>query len=105
MTTGWGVLGTGIHASRSMGPAIGRAANTKLVAACDLTMELAKPFADKHGAKAYDSYPKMLEDPELDVVYVATPHNLHVQHTIQAAEAGKNVRRNLFRRVAEFCWG
>jgi len=92
MTIGWGIIGTGNHANRFMGPAISKASNAKFVAACDIDIELAKEFADKHGvARAYDSFEKMLEDPEVDVVYVATPNNLHARHTTQAAEAGKHV--------------
>jgi len=92
MTIGWGIIGTGAHANRFMGPAIGKVANVKFVAACDISMELAKEFAAKHSVeRVYDSFEKMLEDPELDVVYVATPNNLHAQHTIQASEAGKHV--------------
>ncbi|MFC1943698.1 Gfo/Idh/MocA family protein [Chloroflexota bacterium] len=92
MTVGWGIIGIGIHANSYMAPAISRAANTKFVAICHRSMERAKEFATKHGVeRAYDSFEKMLDDPKVDVVYVATPNNLHAQYTIQAAEAGKHV--------------
>lgn len=92
MTIGWGITGIGNHANRFMGPAISKAANTKFVTACSRSMERAKEFASKHGVeRAYDSFEKMLEDPEVDVIYIATPNNLHAQHTIQAAEAHKHV--------------
>ena len=55
MTIGWGINGIGSHANRFMGPAIGKAANTKFVAACSRSMERAKEFAGKHGVeRAYD---------------------------------------------------
>ncbi len=92
MTIGWGIIGTGDHANQVMGPALNEITNTKLVAAYDLNIERAKEFAGKHGvARAYDSFEKMLEDPEVDVVYVATPNSLHARQTIQAAQAGKHV--------------
>jgi len=92
MTIGWGIVGTGTHASNVTAPALTSVTNTELVAVCDINMELAKECAAKNGVeRTYDSLEKMLEDPELDVVYIATPHNLHAQQTIQAAEAGKHV--------------
>ena len=92
MTIGWGIIGIGKHAGRFIAPALEKAANTQLVAVCSRSMERAKNFATEHGVeRAYDSLEKMLEDPELDVLYVATPNNLHTQHTIQAAQAGKHV--------------
>ena len=92
MTIGWGIIGIGIHANSYMAPAISKAANTKLVAVCHRSMERAGEFAAKHGVeRAYESFEKMIADPEVDVVYVATPNNLHARHTIQAAEAGKHV--------------
>jgi len=92
MSLGWGIIGAGGHAERSMGSALTLAANTKLVAVCDCNVERAKSFAVKYGVKqSYDSLGKMLEDPELDVLYIATPNSLHAQQTIEAAEAGKHV--------------
>jgi predicted dehydrogenase len=92
MAIRWGIFGIGSIAQRGMGPALNKAGNTKFVAVCSRSMERAKEFAAKYKAeKTYDSYEKMLRDPELDVVYIATPNNLHTEHTILAAEAGKHV--------------
>ncbi|MFC2007838.1 Gfo/Idh/MocA family protein [Chloroflexota bacterium] len=92
MPIGWGIIGTGNHANNVTAPALNKAANGKLVAVCDLNEERAKEFATKHGVeRTYDSLDKMLEDPELDVLYIATPNKLHAPQTIQAAEAGKHV--------------
>ena len=89
---GWGIIGIGIHANRFMGPAISKAHNTKFIAACHPNMERAKSFGYKHGVKStYDSFERMLKDPELEVVYIASPNNLHAQHAIQAAKSGKHV--------------
>jgi len=92
MPIGWGIIGIGEHADLVMSSAISKAANTKLVAVCSRSLERAKSFAAKHGVeRAYDSLEKMLEAPELDVLYIATPNSLHVEQTIQAARAGKHV--------------
>ena len=52
----------------------------------------AKAFAEKYGfAKAYGSYEEMLNDPEIELVYVAVPHSHHHKWTIECLNAGKNV--------------
>lgn len=43
------------------------------------------------GVKAYGSYTELVNDPDVDIVYVATPHSHHFQNTMLALEAGKNV--------------
>ena len=92
MELGWGILGAGDISDRAMGPAIKRAANAKLVAVYDCNVEQVKTFATKHEIeKTHNSLEKMLEDPEVDVLYIATPNSFHAQQTIQAAEAGKHV--------------
>jgi len=91
MTLGWGIIGIGRISDDQMAPSLNKGTNTKLVAVCSRSMDRAKTFAAKHGGRAYDSLDKMLKDPELDVLYVCTPNNLHAQNTIQAAEAGKHV--------------
>jgi len=92
MTIGWGVIGVGTHVKRFMAPALTRAGDTKFVAICSRSMERARSFAAECGVKrAYDSLAKMLEDPEVEVVYIATPNSLHASHTILAAKAGKHV--------------
>lgn len=60
------------------------------IAARDL--ERAKAFADQYGfEKAYGSYEEMLEDPSVDLVYVATPHSHHYDHVKLCLEHGKHV--------------
>jgi len=92
MTIGWGIVGIGTHADHEMAPALNQSANTRLVAVCSRDIQRARGFAAKHGVvQAYDSLDKMLQDPELDVVYIATPNNLHVQQAVEVAEAGKHI--------------
>lgn len=49
-------------------------------------------FADHHGiARPYGSYAELVADPELDAIYVASPHSEHLEHALLALEAGKPV--------------
>lgn len=60
------------------------------VAARDL--ERAQQFADIHGVeRAYGSYEEMLQDQQVQLVYVATPHSHHYQHVMMCLEHGKHV--------------
>jgi xylose dehydrogenase (NAD/NADP) len=92
MTLRWGIVGLGHWATEAIAPAITRAADTRLVAVFRRNVGLIKEFSEKYeGVRIYDSLDKMLQDREIDVVYICTPHGLHHLHTIQAAEAGKHV--------------
>ncbi len=54
--------------------------------------EKARAFAHEFGiARWHESYEALVTDPEVDVVYVATPHNLHAENALAAIEAGKHV--------------
>lgn len=65
-------------------------AETYAIAARDLTR--AQAFAEKYGfAKAHGSYEELVSDPEVDVVYIATPHSHHFEHAKLAMEHGKHV--------------
>lgn len=56
------------------------------------SIEKGKQFAEPHEAKrVYDNLDEFLHDPELDVIYIASPNSLHYQQTIAALEAGKHV--------------
>ena len=50
-----------------------------------------KEFSQKTGVKVVSSYGRILKDPEIDAVVLATPHSLHVKQIVQAAKAGKHV--------------
>lgn len=52
----------------------------------------AKAFSEKYGfIKSFGSYEEMLQDPEIDLVYVATPHSHHYRHSMMCLEKGKHV--------------
>jgi predicted dehydrogenase len=87
----WGVLGTGWIAERFTG-ALHRNTRQQVVAVGSRSVASAKGFADRAGiGRAHGSYADLVADPEVDVVYVATPHNFHHRHALLALDAGKNV--------------
>ena len=91
MTLGWAIVGTGrVHAV--MAPAIRAASGAALTAVCGRDAARAAAFAQEHGAaRAYDRYDALLADPEVDVIYIASPNGLHAEQALRAAAAGKHV--------------
>lgn len=86
----WGILGTGWIATE-MGEALNRV-NGEIYAVCDTSLEKAQKYANKFGVqKAYGSADDMINDENVDIVYIATPHNLHYRFLVQALKAGKHV--------------
>lgn len=92
MKINWGILGAGKIAERQMVSAIQQASDQHLLAVMKRDPEQARAFALQYGVPhAYSSIQALLADPELDVLYIATPPYLHAANTIHAAEAGKHV--------------
>jgi predicted dehydrogenase len=88
---GWGLLATGFIAPEfARGIRASETAHVAAVASRD--PERASAFAAEHDVPvAHGGYQALLEDPTVDVVYVSTPHSLHAEWAIKAAEAGKHV--------------
>jgi len=87
----WGILGTGNIASRFAGQVPSSTTN-EVVAVGSRSTESATAFAERFGiANSYGSYDELLADDTVDAVYIATPHPLHPEWAIKAAEAGKHV--------------
>lgn len=63
----------------------------KIIACSSRSPERRNAFAQKFGAKPYDTYEAVLADPSIDAVILTTPHSLHATHVTQAARAGKHV--------------
>src|SRR5262245_28685057 len=92
MTVRWGIIGIGKVADIAIAPAIDADDRSGLGAVCSRSIDRAKAFADKHGAAAaYDDYAQMLADPDVDVVYIASPNGVHAEQGLAALEAGKHV--------------
>ncbi len=87
----WGVLGCGAIADAFVrGVQTGKTGVVKVVASrtLDKATKFASPFSIE---RAYGSYSDLLQDSEVDAVYVATPHPMHAAWSIRALEAGKHV--------------
>lgn len=63
----------------------------RLAAACAPREESRDAFRNEFGGKAYPDVESLCNDPAVDIVYVATPHQMHCEHVIAAARAGKHV--------------
>ena len=87
----WGILGTGLIA-RKMAEALPFVPQSKLYAVASRTIDKATEFARKYRVeKTFGSYEELVNDPQVDIVYVATPHNLHFENTIMSLDHGKHV--------------
>lgn len=89
-TVGWGILGTGWIAERFVADLL--TAGHLVVAVGSRTSEAADAFATRHGIPvAHGSYRSLVEDPDVDAVYIATPHPYHARNALLAIEHGKHV--------------
>ncbi len=87
----WGVIGTGWIATTFVRD-LALLADAKVAAVGSRRQESADAFADVHGiAKRHSSYADLVTDPEVDVVYVSTPHPAHHAAARLAIDAGKAV--------------
>lgn len=90
MSLRWGILATGKIAG-AFADGIRRSKSGELVAVGSRSMESARVFTNEYGGVPYGTYQEVLDDPAVDVVYIATPHHLHAENTIAAARAGKAI--------------
>ena len=81
-TYNWAILGCG-KIARKFATDLQLLPNARLYAAASRSLENAQTFASELGFdKAYGSYEEMVNDPEVDVVYIATPHSHHLEHAL-----------------------
>jgi len=91
MALRWGILSTGRIAS-SFAKALASSKTGRTTAVASRTLEKANAFGDEHRIRTrYGSYDALLEDPEVDAVYIASPHPMHKEWAIKAAEKGKHL--------------
>ncbi|HOA26342.1 MAG TPA: Gfo/Idh/MocA family oxidoreductase [Arachnia sp.] len=90
-TVRWGIVGLGAIAHGVAGD-FQFVPGAELAAVASRTKEKAQEFAARHGVKhAYGSYRELLESPEVDVVYISTPHPYHRDVALAAIANGKSV--------------
>ena len=86
----WGVIGCGVIANQ-MAEALA-AEGRHIDGVANRTHEKAVAFADKHGvARVYDTIDDLIAAPDIDVLYLTTPHNTHITYLRKALAAGKHV--------------
>jgi predicted dehydrogenase len=87
----WGILGAGKMAAK-FSRGLKLLSNAELYAVGSRDLQRAKQFADNNGYKKYyGSYEELVSDRELDIVYIASPHSHHHEHSILCLRNGKNV--------------
>ena len=87
----WGILGPG-RIAYNFADAIGVIPGAQVYAVGSRSLERAKSFAQKYGApKAYNLYEALVNDPDVDAVYIATPHRFHFENAMLCLNAGKPV--------------
>ena len=91
-TIKWGVLGTAAIAWNQTIPGMAQAENCTLYAIAGRSPEKTKRYQERFGFyKLYNSYEALLEDPEVEAVYIPLPNHLHCEWAIKALRAGKHV--------------
>lgn len=86
----WGILATGSIAHQ-FASGLPTSKTGVLQAVGSRSLEKATEFTAKHGGKPYATYEEVLADPDVDAVYIATPHHMHAGWTIKTAQAGKAI--------------
>jgi predicted dehydrogenase len=87
----WGIIGTG-NIARKFAKGLAVLSDAILLAVASRNPRTAEEFARAFNVpRRYSPYEAMLQDPDVDVVYVATPHSFHKENTIMCLEAGKPV--------------
>lgn len=88
----WGFIGCGDVAEVKSGPAFRLVKNSKVAAVMSRNIKKAEDYARRHGIPRWtDQIDELVNDPEIDAVYVATPPSSHCEYTLMAARAGKHV--------------
>lgn len=86
----WAILGTGVVANE-MAEALTNAGK-EIYAVGNRTQSKAVEFAEKYGIKkVYDDFHDMFSDPDVDVIYITTPHNTHIDFMREALKNGKHL--------------
>ena len=88
----WGIIGCGNVTEVKSGPAFNKVKNSQLVAVMRRDAALAEDYAKRHKVpKFYCEASKLISDPEIDAVYVATPPGSHAEYALASIKAGKPV--------------
>ncbi len=90
-TIRWGILATG-RIAEQFATDLALVEGSELAAVGSRRVEAATEFADRYGgARSHGSYEELAADPDVDVIYVATPHSRHLEDVMTCFEGGKAV--------------
>src|SRR5689334_18811612 len=88
----WGIIGCGDVTEVKSGPAFSKVPDSKLVAVMRRNAEKAKDYALRHKVdKWYSHAEDLINDPDVNAIYIATPPLQHEEYTLAALKAGKPV--------------
>lgn len=88
----WGFIGCGEVTERKSGPAFNEVEGSHIEAVMSRTEERARSYAERHGVKKwYTDAQELIDDPDVNAIYVATPPSSHATFAIMAMNAGKPV--------------
>ena len=88
----WGIIGCGNVCEVKSGPAFDKIEHSNLVAVMRRNKEKVEDFAHRHNVpKAYTDATALINDPDINAIYIATPPHMHLPYTIEVALAGKAV--------------
>lgn len=88
----WGIIGCGDVTEIKSGPAFNKVPNSSLVAVMRRDAEKARDYALRHNVpKWYDNAEKLINDPDVNAIYIATPPLQHEEYTLLSLAAGKPV--------------
>lgn len=88
----WGIIGCGDVTEIKSGPAFNKVKNSELIAVMRRDEGKVKDYAHRHNVpKWYTNADQLINDPEVNAIYIATPPSSHEQYTIAAVNAGKPV--------------
>ncbi|MFM7257110.1 MAG: Gfo/Idh/MocA family protein [Acidimicrobiaceae bacterium] len=88
MSVKWGFIGAGWIANRATAPAVHRANNAQLFGVASRDAARSKKLEPQN---VYDSYQLLLDDPQIDVVYISLANHQHLEWVTRSLEAGKHV--------------
>lgn len=88
----WGFIGCGEVTEKKSGPAFNEVPGSRIVAVMSRNANKARSYAERHGvARWYVDAQALIDDPEVNAVYIATPPSSHATYAIMAMRAGKPV--------------
>lgn len=91
-TIRWGIIGVGNVTEVKSGPALYKASHSTVVNVMRRTAGLAEDYARRHNVPRWTTdADALINDPEVDAVYIATPPDTHLHYTLKVAAAGKPV--------------